>query len=96
MFLGHADLFGELNAERNSKNLHTVRMLYLSAAREAGIAAYDTPFENVKDIAGLEKDALESRSMGLDGKVALSFDQQEKINHIFGLNPSKRKPLKNY
>ncbi len=91
MFLGHADLFGDLHAERNKLNLHTVRMIYLSAAREAGLYAFDTPFENVKNILGLEQDANDSMKMGLDGKVALNFEQQEKINNIFGLNLAKKK-----
>ncbi len=90
MFLGHADLFGALHAQRNMLNLHTVRMLYLSAAKEAGLYAFDTPFEDVKNIPGLEKDALDSMKMGLDGKVALTFEQQEKINSIFGLSPDKK------
>jgi len=95
MFLGHADLFGELHSERNQLNLHTVRMIYLSAAREAGLYAFDTPFEDVKNIPGLEKDATDSMKMGLDGKVALNFEQKEKINSIFGLQPSKKEKYEN-
>ncbi len=91
MFLGHADLFGDLHAQRNMLNLHTVRMLYLSAARSGGLYAFDTPFEDVKNIPGLEKDAHDSMRMGLDGKVALNFEQQEKINTIFGLSPEKKR-----
>ncbi len=91
MFLGHADLFGELQAQRNLLNLHTVRMIYLSAAREANLYAFDTPFENVKDINGLEQDAMDSMKMGFDGKVALNFEQQDKINSIFGLSKIKKK-----
>ncbi len=86
MFLGHADLFGELQAQRNALNLLPVRMRYLNAAREAKLYAFDTPFEDVKNIPGLEKDAMDSMKMGLDGKVALNFEQLEKINSIFGLN----------
>jgi citrate lyase subunit beta/citryl-CoA lyase len=90
MFLGHADLFGELHSQRNMLNLHTVRMLYLSAARAGGLYAFDTPFEDVKNIPGLEKDAYDSMQMGLDGKVALNFEQLEKINTIFGLSSEKK------
>ena len=91
MFLGHADLFGELHAERNLLNLHAVRMRYLNGAREGGLYAFDTPFEDVKNIPGLEKDAKDSLKIGLDGKVALNFEQLEKINTIFGLNPVQKK-----
>lgn len=90
LFLGHADLFGEMQSQRNMLNLHTIRMIYLSAARAAGIYAFDTPFEDVKNIPGLEQDALDSMKMGLDGKVALNFEQQEKINAIFGLSVEKK------
>ena len=90
LFLGHADLFSETYAERNDKNLHTVRSLYLNAAREAGIIAFDTPFENVKDLTGLEKDTLDGKRIGLDGKVALNFDQQETITKSFGLSQKKK------
>jgi len=90
MFLGHADLFGELYSKRNKENLHTVRMLYLKAARAAGIAAFDTPWENVKDLNGLEEDAKDGQAIGLDGKVALSFEQLEIINRTFGLSTEEK------
>ena len=90
MFLGHADLFGELYSKRSKENLHTVRMLYLKAARAAGIAAFDTPWENVKDLNGLEKDAKDGQEIGLDGKVALSFEQLEIINRTFGLSTDEK------
>ncbi len=90
LFLGHADLFSETFTERTIENLHGVRSKYLWAAKEARIAAFDTPFENVKDLGGLEKDAKASKSLGLDGKVALSFDQVNTINRIFRI-PAKRK-----
>lgn len=90
LFLGHADLFSETYGDRNDENLHHVRSIYLNAAREAGIMAFDTPFENVKDLAGLEKDTQAGKRIGLDGKVALNFDQQEIINKAYSISPKEK------
>lgn len=90
MFLGHADLFAELNMTRNQENLQIVRLLYLNAARAGGISAFDTPWENVKDLPGLEEDARQAQQIGLDGKVALTFEQIDVIDRIFGLKASDK------
>jgi len=94
MFLGHADLFGDTTGERTQLNLHSVRVKYLLAAREAGIAAFDTPYENVKDLSAAETDAIEARNIGLDGKVALSKDQVHLINKVFKILPTRKDHIK--
>ncbi|MFT4722476.1 MAG: citrate lyase subunit beta/citryl-CoA lyase [Flavobacteriales bacterium] len=94
MFLGHADLFSQTFTERTIENLHGVRSTYLWAAKEARIAAFDTPYENVKDLTGLEKDAKAAKSLGLDGKVALSFDQVNTINRIFRIPRTRKEQIK--
>lgn len=96
MFLGHADLFGELAAERTPENLHYIRMHYLMAARLANIPAFDTPFEQVSNLAGLERDAIQGRAIGMDGKVALNFKQNEIINTVFNLNQDQHDTYKKY
>lgn len=90
LFLGHADFLSETFGERTKENLHLIRSLYLNAAREAGIMAFDTPFENVKDLTGLEKDTLEGKKIGLDGKVALNFEQQHIINKIYRISQKEK------
>ncbi|MEM6722482.1 MAG: aldolase/citrate lyase family protein [Bacteroidota bacterium] len=89
LLIGHADLSSATQAERSAESLRLFRQLTLNAARAAGIKIFDTPYENVRDYDGLEKDALESRHLGFDGKVALSLDQIDPINRIFGISRQK-------
>ncbi|MEM7104861.1 MAG: aldolase/citrate lyase family protein [Bacteroidota bacterium] len=100
LLLGHADLFGDTHSVRDSQNLHYVRFRYLLAARAAGLRVFDTPYENVKEFDKFIDDCIEGRKIGLDGKVALHFDQIEDINRIFGIDPtdssSLNTVLKNY
>ncbi len=91
LLLGHADLFAELGAERTTQNLHPVRLQYLSAARQANLIAFDTPYEAVKDLTALRQDALDAKRIGLDSKVALTFDQLNVINDVFQLPSAEQR-----
>ncbi len=91
LLLGHADLFAALGAVRSTENLHAVRLQYLSAARQANVVAFDTPYEDVKDLSGLRRDTQAGKDIGLDGKVALTFDQLNVINRIYQLPHAERK-----
>ncbi|MEM6725999.1 MAG: aldolase/citrate lyase family protein, partial [Bacteroidota bacterium] len=88
ILIGHADLTGATQANRTSKSLLHLRQEAILAARAAGLKIFDTPYENVRDYDGLEKDANESRKLGFDGKVALSLDQIDPINRVFGISKS--------
>ncbi len=90
LILGHADLFSELFSERTQQNLHWARFQVLSAARTAGIKLFDTPYENTKDYPGLLEDCRSARDIGIDGKIALHFDQIDPINRIFGISKTTR------
>lgn len=90
LILGHADLFSELFSERTQHNLHWARFKVLSSARAAGIKMFDTPYENTTDYKGLLEDCRAARDLGIDGKIALHFDQVDPINRIFGISKDTR------
>lgn len=85
MLLGAEDLAFDLGAPRSKagQEILYARGRIVVAARAAGISAYDTPFTDVNDAAGLEADALFSRSLGFDGKAAISPRHVEAINQAF-------------
>jgi citrate lyase subunit beta/citryl-CoA lyase len=95
LIFGHADLFSELFSERNQQNLHWARFKVLSAARAAGIKLFDTPYENTNDYKGLLQDCRSARDLGIDGKIALHFDQIDPINRIFGISKEIRDQYQN-
>lgn len=71
-------------------------MTYLMAARSAQLPAFDTPYENVNDLEALARDAMQGKALGLDGKVALNFEQIEIINNIFNLTASEYEEYQRY
>ena len=76
LFLGHGDLFRLSGATpHSSTTLDYPRNAVLFAARAAGIAAFDTPHTNVADVIGLEKEALEAKKHGFDGKGCIHASQ---------------------
>lgn len=94
MILGHADLFGETQGERDADNLHWIRTVFLNAAKAAGLKAWDTPYETVTDINGLRDDCKAARRVGMDGKIALHPYQLDVINRAFGISSLERRKYK--
>lgn len=93
IFLGAEDLTSDLQAIRSkpSEEILWARGRMVMAARAAGIDVYDTPFTDVNDDEGTEKDALFARSMGFTGKAAISPRHVPIINTVF--SPSEKEIL---
>lgn len=60
-----------------------VRDLVLFTAAAAGIAAIDTVYTDIRNLAGLEREAAAARRDGFTGKMALHPDQVAIINAAF-------------
>jgi len=88
-FLGAEDYSADLRAHRTKEGdeILYARGRILNAARAAAVEAFDTPFTDVNDEEGLEKDAFLAREMGFTGKAAISPRHVNGINKAF--SPTK-------
>jgi citrate lyase subunit beta/citryl-CoA lyase len=64
------------------------RSAIVLAARVAGIEAFDAPWFDIRDAAGLERSAALSRALGFDGRTAVHPAQVASIHKAFA--PTKR------
>jgi len=55
----------------------------LLAAKAANIQAIDGIYQNVRDMAGFEKEASDSKYMGFDGKLTLHPEQISAVHRVF-------------
>lgn len=85
LFLGAEDLTADLCAVRTKSGEEILysRGRIVSAARAAGVDAYDTPFTDVEDTEGLRADARLARQCGFTGKAAINPRHIEEINRAF-------------
>jgi len=73
---------GIMRTEEGDELLYP-RMTVVVAARAAGVAAVDTPYNNFRDEAGLALEAALARNLGFDGKFLIHPDQIAPVNRIF-------------
>jgi len=85
LLFGAADYRESLRAGRSpdESELFFARATILHAARAAGIEAFDTPWFEYKDLAGLETSARRARLLGFDGKTAIHPSQVPTLNRVF-------------
>lgn len=85
LFLGAEDLSADLQCARTAEGeeIRYARGRVVCAARAAGIEAYDTPFTDVRDMQGLEKDAFFAKGLGFTGKACISPAHVATVNRIF-------------
>lgn len=85
LFLGAEDLTADLRCTRTKEGAEIAysRGRIVCAARAAGIEVYDTPFTDVEDLEGLEKDAQLAKALGFTGKVSISPRHVDCINQVF-------------
>ena len=62
---------------------HYARTRTVTAARAAGVAAYEGPYADYSDPAGLREACRRSRALGFDGKGAIHPAQLSVINEAF-------------
>jgi citrate lyase subunit beta/citryl-CoA lyase len=87
---GGEDLSVELGARRNRGEdgryldvFRYARSMTLLAAAAAGVQAIDAAFTDLRDGAGLEREAREAAWMGFEGKLTLHPDQLAPVNAAF-------------
>lgn len=85
LFLGAEDLTADLRCQRTKEGAEILyaRGRVVCAARAAGIEAYDTPFTDVRDLEGLEKDAAFAKGLGFTGKACISPAHVSTVNRVF-------------
>lgn len=85
LFLGAEDLTADLRSTRTKvgAEIAYARGRLVNAARACDVAVFDTPFTDVNDLHGLEKDAALAREMGFSGKLVISPRHIDAVNDIF-------------
>ena len=85
LFLGAEDLTADLGCVRTKEGaeISYARGRLVNAAGACAIEAFDTPFTDIEDTEGLERDARLAREMGFSGKLVISPRHIEKVNEIF-------------
>jgi citrate lyase subunit beta/citryl-CoA lyase len=85
LLFGAADFRASVRAGRDPEEgeLLVARSSLVLAARAGGVDAFDTPFFEYRDEAGLERSAQRARLLGFDGKTAIHPVQVAVINRAF-------------
>ncbi len=85
ILLGAEDLCSDLEVQRTKigDEILYARSKVAIACKAAKIDAIDTPFTDINDSIGLEKDTLRAMGLGMNAKAAIHPKQINTINHIF-------------
>ena len=85
MALGGEDLTADLHCRRTKEGQEILyaRTRLVCAGRAAGVDIFDTPFTDVNDIPGLEKDAEFAKGLGFGGKLVISPRHIDTVNAVF-------------
>lgn len=83
--LGGEDLTADLHCKRTKggQEILYARTRVVCAARAAGIEVFDTPFTDVDDLEGLQRDAAFAKSLGFGGKLVISPRHIDTVNEVF-------------
>ena len=85
VLLGAEDLTNDLEIKRTktSEEIFYARskVIYTCAANK--LIAIDTPYTDINDYVGLEKDSLYSNSLGMKARAAIHPNQLEIINRVY-------------
>jgi len=87
--LGGADLAADLGAEMAWEPLLFARSRIVQAAAASRIPAWDVPFLDLHDGAGLERESAAVKALGYRAKLAIHPAQVETINAAFSPTPSQ-------
>jgi citrate lyase subunit beta/citryl-CoA lyase len=82
---GAEDFTNDLGIERlhDETQILYARSTVCTAARAADVLALDTPYFRFKDLEGLRKHSLVSRSLGFKGRFAIHPGQTDTINQCY-------------
>lgn len=81
--LGLGDLFEPHGIARTPANLHATAYALALAAAEAGVAAFDGAFPDVRDADGFRREAMCARELGFSGKSCIHPAQVALANEVF-------------
>ena len=82
---GAEDLTKEMEIPRTSagEEIRYAREQLIFAARARGVDSLDTPYTDVKNLEGLERDVAGAKAMGFTGKTCIHPAHIETINRLF-------------
>jgi len=83
LMFGAADMEADLGAKTGWEPLLFVRSRIVQVAASAGIVAVDSPFFDIADLEGLNKETTAARDLGFHGKAAIHPKQISVINDVF-------------
>jgi (S)-citramalyl-CoA lyase len=83
LLFGAADMAADLGANTAWQTLSFVRSRLVQVAALAGIAVLDSPFFDIGDGDGLEREARAAQDLGFHGKCAIHPKQISTINQVF-------------
>ncbi len=83
LLFGAADLSAEFGSTLDWEALHYARGRAVHAASSAGLDLVDVPSLDIKDEAGLKREARLAQRMGFTGKAAIHPVQIAPINEVF-------------
>jgi len=85
VLLGAEDLAADMEFERTKEGAELAypRARVAFACRSEEIASIDTPFTDVNDEIGLERDARTAKSLGFTGKAVIHPNQIETVRRVF-------------
>lgn len=91
LVMGTNDLVKETRVELDGQR--TAALYWLSAAvtaaRAYGLIVLDGVYNNFKDFAGLQQEAVQGRLLGFDGKTLIHPDQISAANAVFAPAPEE-------
>lgn len=82
LIFGAADMAADLGADTAWEPLLWVRSRIILVGARAGIAAFDSPYFDITDAAGLKQETKASVSLGFHGKCAIHPAQIPTINEV--------------
>ncbi|MEM9841543.1 MAG: CoA ester lyase, partial [Pseudomonadota bacterium] len=90
VLFGGADYSASLGADLSNWDAMIVaRGTIAGACGAAGVPAYDVPFLDVKDAAGLDATTRQAKAMGFAGRACIHPSQVETVNAVFQPTPAE-------
>lgn len=89
LMLGAADMAADLGAATAWEPLAHARSRLVAACAPAGVTPIDSPFFDLKDVAGLEREAAASVAFGFAAKAAIHPAQLQAINRVLTPTPDQ-------
>ena len=85
VFFGAEDYTANTGAKRTKEGneIFYARNKIVNAASACMVEAIDTPFTDVNDMVGLEKDTIFAKSLGFSGKASISPNHCSTIKRVF-------------